>query len=293
MRKLVGTVIVVSVMLSIVACGKDDDKSESTITTDVITSGENVTEEEDTSESKSENSDGLSEEELLALPESDAKDFYYKEVEGGILLDGYWTKPNKETIMVLPNQIDGKEVVELDVKLFFNRYAKAVVINKNNKEIPYQCFQSSHIEKIILPEGLESISMDAFYLSHTEEIKLPSTLKTISSDAFGSSAIKEITIPKNVEIVSTGAFSLCSNLELVTFEGCPKVSSGAFLLSSNIKRVICLDGNITFADDEFYDASDWNEAGEGETVDITFVAPAGSKVEQYAKDRGFKFEALD
>lgn len=102
--------------------------------------------------------------------------------------------------MVLPNQIDVKDVIELRKEMFKARYCKAVVVNKNIKTIPYQCFQSSHIEKIILPEGLEAISSDASY---------------------------------------------------------------------------------------------WNEAGKGETVDITFIAPAGSKVEQYAKDRGFKFEALD
>ena len=47
-----------------------------------------------------------------------------------------------------------------------------------------------------------------------------------------------------------------------------------------------IDGNITFDDKEFITISN-------EPKDITFVAPAGSNVEQYAKDNGFKFETLD
>lgn len=82
MRKLIGIAIVVSVMVSMVACCKDENKSESNTTSEVTTSGENVIGEKDTSESPSENSNGLTDEKLLALPETDVKEFYYKEAEG-------------------------------------------------------------------------------------------------------------------------------------------------------------------------------------------------------------------
>lgn len=301
-KKLIVLGLITAMTFSMVACG-NDDKSDNEITTATETNKNDDTKnnEEDSADDKTDKEDSadkkdeLTDEYLLALPETDVKEFFYKEVEGGILLDGYWNDPDGETIMVLPNQIDGKEVVELSKEMFKARYCKAVVVNKNIKTIPYQCFQSSHIEKIILPEGLESISMDAFYLSHTEYIKLPSTLKSISNDAFGSSSIKEITIPKNVETIMGGAFSLCSNLETVVFEGCPELGDSVFLMSDNIKKVICYDGNIEFSKDEFINSEALNPdaSDEDKQTTVTLVAPAGSKVEQYAKDNGLNFEVLD
>ena len=276
------------------ACG-NNNKTSSNETSTIATNNEteNNTQENTTQEKQEANSNGLSDEELLALPETDVKQFTYEETEDGIVITNCLLENNGDTVVVIPNQIDGKDVVRLDLETFLRSQYKAVVINNNLNKISAKCFMTSKINQIIMQEGLEIIGSKAFYMSDIVDVKIPNTVKRIDSEAFGSCDIKEVTIPKSVEEIGVAAFSCCYELETVTFEGNCTVESGAFTLSSNIKKVICLDGDITFANDEFYQMSDLDPDAATEERDLTFVAPAGSKVEQYAKDRGFKFEALD
>lgn len=290
MKKEIITLGLISIMtMSMVACGNDEEKDSNKTTSPntTISGGEETTVEEDTTKNKVDNTDELTDEYLLSLPETPADQFRYEEIEGGIKITSCRVKSDQDTIIVIPNQIDGKDVVELDYELFARDKFKAVVLNKNLKETSGSLFFYSKIDKIVMQEGLEVIGGRSFYFAKVEErVTLPSTIKIIEGTAFGNSNIKEIIIPKNVETIMVGAFSLCNELDTITFEGTPNIENGAFSMSDNIKKVICLDGNITFHEQEFYVTS-------GEQRDITFVAPAGSKVEQYAKDRGFKFEILE
>ena len=289
MKKIVRVILVSVMTMSMVACGNDEEKDSNKTTSlnTTISGGEETTVEEDTTKNKVDNKDELTDEYLLSLPETPADQFVYEEDEGGVKITLCWIEDDKEANIVIHKQIDGKDVVELDKELFVRAKFKAVVLNKNLKETSGSLFASANIDKIVMQEGLEVIAGRTFYYADIKEkITIPSTVKLIKGSSFGDSNIKEITIPKSVEKIMTAAFSLCDELETITFEGCPEVENGAFTLSDNIKKVICLDGNITFHKDEFYLFS-------GEQRDITFVAPAGSKVEQYAKDRGFKFEILE
>ncbi len=289
MKKKLAVMGLVSIMtVSIVACGKDE-KTSSNETTSAITTvstGEESTLEEDTTEKKADNADELTDEYLLSLPETSPEEFVYEDVDGGVKIVVCWLKDDENAVVVIPNQIDGKDVIELDKELFIRDNYKAVVLNKNLKAVSSSCFLDAEIEKVLLQEGIERIGGQAFYLGKFDEINIPSTVKTIATNAFGSTDIKEVTIPKSVEEITVAAFSGCDKLETITFEGCPNVEFGAFTLCSNIKKVICLDGNRGFHKDEFFEIG-------GEPKPITFVAPAGSEVEKYAKENGFKFEVLN
>lgn len=291
-KKILSLILITTMSLSIVGCSEkakpnNDDASKQTVndTNDASdTNDENET--KDTTKNKVDNTDELTDEYLLSLPETPADQFVYEEVEGGVKITLCWIEDDKDAIIVIPNQIDGKDVVELNSELFARCKYKAVVLNKNLKMTSGNLFFYANIDKIVMQEGLEVVGGRSFFYTDLKYgIKIPSTVKEIMGTAFGDSNIKEITIPKSVEKIYATAFSLCNELETITFEGCPYIENGAFTMSNNIKKVICLDGDITFHEQEFYVTS-------GEQRDITFVAPAGSKVEQYAKDRGFKFEAL-
>lgn len=287
-KKLIVLGLIAAMTFSMVACGEDKETSENnhTVATDSNSVSENTTGNEETTGSTDEAADLLSEEYLLSLPETDPSQFEYEEIDGGIMITHCWVESNAETIIVIPNQIDGKNVIKLDFEVFKWSTYKAVVLNENLIKICASCFLSSKIDQFVLREGLEVIGSKAFYLSNITSINIPSTVKRIDEEAFGSTNIKEVVIPKNVEEVEGYAFSLCSELETITFEGPCEVGYGAFTLCGNIKKVICIDGNVAFDKIEFYTAAN-------EPMDVTFVAPVGSKVEQYAKDNGFKFEALD
>ena len=289
MKKKLAVMGLVSIMtMSMVACGKDE-KTSSNETTSVITTdgySEDLSTEEDTTEKKADNVDELTDEYLLSLPETPAEEFWYEEIEGGILIKSCLGRSGSDKIIVIPNQIDGKDVIEIDREAFVRANLKAVVLNKNLKVVGGGSFLDATIEKVLLQEGVETIGGEAFFLSDINEINIPSTVKRIWTNAFGSTDITEVTIPKSVEEITVAAFSGCDKLETITFEGCPNVEFGTFTLCSNIKKVICLDGNRGFHKDEFFEIG-------GEPKPITFVAPAGSEVEKYAKENGFKFEVLN
>ena len=289
MKKKLAVMGLVSIMtMSMVACGKDEKTSSNEPTSVITTDGssEELSTEEDTTEKKADNTDELTDEYLLSLPETPVEEFWYEEIEGGILIKSCLGRSGSDKIIVIPNQIDGKDVIEIDREAFVRANLKAVVLNKNLKVVGGGSFLDATIEKVLLQEGVETIGGEAFFLSDINEINIPSTVKRIWTNAFGSTDIAEVTIPKSVEEITVAAFSGCDKLETITFEGCPNVEFGTFTLCSNIKKVICLDGNRGFHKDEFYEIT-------GEPKDVTFVAPAGSEVEQYAKDNGFKFEVLN
>ena len=287
MKKKIGIVILATIMVTLVACGNESKTgSNETSTVAIDNETENNTQENITEEKQESNNDELTDEYLLSLPETPVDEFWYEEVEGGIVIKSCLAKSDENGIIVIPNQIDGKDVIEIGYEAFTRRYYKAVVLNKNLKTIGGSCFLDAEIDKVLIQEGVEVIGGQAFYLGKYGEINIPSTVKSIKGSAFCSTNIKEIIIPKSVETISKAAFSGCEQLEIITFEGCPEVEFNAFVLSNNIKKVVCLDGNITFVKEHFITAT-------GDIMDITFVAPTGSNVEQYAKDNGFKFEILN
>ena len=289
-KKLIVLGLIAAMTLSIVACGNDDKSNNETTngkeTTDTTVAKEDESGNGDITDKKEDTVDELSDEYLLSLPETALEEFWDEEIEGGIIIKSCFAKNDENGIIVVPNQIDGKDVIEIGNEAFVRCDFKAVVLNKNLKSIGGSCFLDGEVDKVLIQEGVETIGGQAFYLGKYGEIKIPNTVKYIGGSAFGSTNIKEITIPKSVEEISKAAFSGCDELEIITFEGCPVVEANAFVLSNNIKKVVCLDGNITFEKEHFSVAT-------GEKMDITFVAPTGTKVEQYAKDNGFKFEALN
>ena len=241
-KKILSLILITTMSLSIVGCSEkakpnNNDTSKQTVndTNDASdTNDENET--KDTTKNKVDNTDELTDEYLLSLPETPADQFRYEEIEGWIKITSCRVKSDQDTIIVIPNQIDGKDVVELGKELFARDKFKAVVLNKNLKETSGSLFFYADIDKIVMQEGLEVIGGRSFYYTDLKEgIKIPSTVKEIKGTAFGDSNIKEITIPKSVEKIMVSAFSLCDELETITFEGCPEIVNGAFTMSNNIK----------------------------------------------------------
>ena len=306
MKKKILTLGLISTMaISMVACNNNEENNSEIRTTESVekesTTGEDTTSKETTEvttevkETEKESTtieettialEDLTDEYLLSLPENPAEDFKYIEIEGGVEITGRNIKSNKNKIVVVPSQIDGKDVIEISDDVFLNSNFAAVVLSKNLKSTDMGLFRQSKTRKVVLPEGLEIIGTRTFEYSSLKEVNIPNTVKVIRTEAFSVSDIEEIFIPKSVETIEAGAFSGCSSLKTVIFEGCPsKIELRSIGGSNGVNKVICLDGNIEFAKNEFRDTF-------GGRNDVTFIAPAGSKVEQYAKDGGFEFEEL-
>ena len=85
MKKIVRVILVSVMTMSMVACGNDErkDSNKTTSLNTTISSGEETTIEEDTTKNKVDNTDELTDEYLLSLPETPADQFRYEEIEGG------------------------------------------------------------------------------------------------------------------------------------------------------------------------------------------------------------------
>lgn len=116
----------------------------------------------------------------------------YVDVEGGIKI--YSFNENIENI-IIPDQIDGKKVVELSANLFSDR---------------------QELKTVVIPEGVEVLGDYVFYnCPNLKTVILPESLREIGQAVFnGCTALEEITIPKNVAKIGKNVFSGCVNLTI-------------------------------------------------------------------------------
>lgn len=96
------------------------------------------------------------------------------------------TDPEDVFYIMVPSEIEGKEVTSIGKKAFEGvGFVKGVVIPSSVKKIKDYAFANSDFGEIKLNEGLESIGKYAFYNSQIGSISIPSTVKTIGAYSFG------------------------------------------------------------------------------------------------------------
>lgn len=130
----------------------------------------------------------------------------YVDVEGGIKI--YRFNENIENI-IIPEQIDGKKVVELSANLFADR---------------------QELKSVVIPEGVEVIGDYVFYnCPNLKTVILPESLKEIDQAVFnGCTALEEIIIPKTVSKIGKNAFAGCVNLTIKGYKNSAAESYAAY-----------------------------------------------------------------
>ena len=98
-----------------------------------------------------------------------------------------------------------------------NKYLNIINLEKINlTKLPDKIFCQCKCEKVILPKNLKKIPIDCFQLSHITSVKIPENCEIIETFAFKYCFwLKNIIIPKNVKNIKFKAFYK-SNLESVT-----------------------------------------------------------------------------
>ena len=104
-----------------------------------------------------------------------------------------------------------------------------------------QCFG---LKSINFPEGLESIGKSAFYITNLQSIVLPSTITKIAEGAFShNDSLETIIIPGNIKIIRKGAFQSCDKLTTIIFcEGVETIEEKAF--DSNGLRKMAIPNSV-------------------------------------------------
>ncbi len=147
-----------------------------------------------------------------------ATDFEYEVNEdGGITITKYI---GKEADVVIPAQIEGKDVTIIQENAFRSRSElRSVVVPNTVVEISHSAFSDcGNLESITLSDNLVTIGVGTFQnCTALSEITLPKSLTSIGHHAFDTcNALKSIVIPGSV-ILGEATF-MHSGLEQVTLE---------------------------------------------------------------------------
>lgn len=121
--------------------------------------------------------------------------------------------------LVIPDQYDGKPVVRIDERAFYN---------------------CENLNSIELPDSITEIGASAFRgCSGLTGISLPDGLKAISSDCFhGCTDLRSVDIPSSVQQISERAFYECESLEEIVFpDSLQKIDSSAFRRCNSLGEI--------------------------------------------------------
>jgi hypothetical protein len=111
----------------------------------------------------------------------------------------------------------------------------------------------------------------------------PETISEIGYDQFSHAAcLKNVVFEGNITKINYNTFYGCQNLSTAVFEGdVAEIKSDAFGLCYNLKKIVFKKDAKVIASSAF-----------GHCPNLTLMAPAGGNIEEHAKDRGFRFEAI-
>ena len=141
--------------------------------------------------------------------------------------------------------------------------------------------------QVTIPDGVQEIGSNAFddCLENLTGITFPEGFTTIQERAFEGTALTSVTIPGGVKEVPN-AFEDCMDLiEVILSEGVEEIACDAFADCESL-RDVTLPASVT----KIYDcAHGYSFFG---CPQFIIHAPAGSYAEQFAKEKGYPFEAL-
>lgn len=143
------------------------------------------------------------------------KKFIFRLVDDAIEITGY---RHSDKDIVIPNKINGYEVVGISDYAFYNEDITSIVFNHNLKYIGSNALaKNPKLQEVIIPDGVTlgaGVFIDNFGLS---KVQLPTDLKVINSKMFSNNrSLRYIEIPSGVEAIGFQAFanSAISSIEL-------------------------------------------------------------------------------
>lgn len=237
--------------------------------------------------------------EVSEVKEADASDFTYDEEDGKIVLTSY---KGTATDIIIPSQIDGKDVYAIGKACFANGDIVSVVCPDTLVEIREDAFGNCwDMVKIELNNGLNSIGDFAFSSNSLEEIELPDSVEKLGKLALAAN-LKSVKFSSALSEISEGCFCMCK-FESVTVPSTVKViGEQAYVSCYSLKEVIIEEGVEKIEDDAFRDCKEIESIVIPSTVTeitgfdpayenpkATITVTAGSYAEQYMKDNGINY----
>lgn len=200
MKKLLAIFLVISILFTFASCGGNETESNIN-NNDVVENDDNNqqdVENDYVADNKQDIPEELTADFVKSYPVTDASQFEVSETLDGIAISNYI---GSDEIVVIPEEINGKPVIEIQTRAFMMCDSlKAVKLSNSIKEIGDEAFLScGNLEIFICGTSLESIGDICFGACFSlKELDLNEGLKTIKTAAIPKSSIDELYIPNSV-----------------------------------------------------------------------------------------------
>lgn len=201
-------IIMLATTFALTGCGNAESSTSETVETEQEAVESTDVEDAETEETASAESVEITLENVMSAPESPEEDFETRNYDGneGVVIEAYI---GDDEIVVIPSQIDGKDVVMLDgwQDSESTVTVKGVVIPDTVFQISSMVFaQNETIEIVVLGSGVKIIEEYAFFsASHLSELILPEGLETIGKSAISGNAMETLEVPSSVTDLGDGA----------------------------------------------------------------------------------------
>lgn len=139
--------------------------------------------------------------------------------------------------VVIPDTIDGKDVVTIGEKAFYyDQFTTSVKMGSKVRFIKSQAFyHCDNLSTVEFSDGLQVIYPKAFaYTAKLNSVHLPDSTLAVLEGAFSYSGVKDLALSNKIKELGNDAFRYCDNLTAVTI---PPVESAGFYIFADCKNL--------------------------------------------------------
>ena len=108
--------------------------------------------------------------------------------------------------VVIPSNINGKQVVAIGNDAFRNLGLTNIVIPNSITNIGISAFRENYLTSVTIPNSVTSIGDSAFYDNKLTSVTIPNSVTSIGSSAFYGNKLTSVTIPNSVTSIGSSAF---------------------------------------------------------------------------------------
>ena len=161
--------------------------------------------------------------------------------------------------VVIPSNINGKQVVAIGNDAFRNLGLTNIVIPNSITNIGISAFRENYLTSVTIPDSVTSIGDYAFGENQLTSITIPDSVTSIGNGAFENNQLTSVTIPNSVTSIGDWAFRKNQLTSVTIPNSVTSIGNDAFggnqLTSVTIPNSVTSIGNSAFRK---YDSSNPN-----------------------------------
>ena len=145
-----------------------------------------------------------------------------------------------DTVVVIPDKIDGLPVTEIAKGAFNNTSATSVTLPSSMTSIDKETFSgASNLTTVNLPSTITSIGAYAFDGTSITSITLPANMTALNGYAlYGASKLTTVKFPSGLTSIGSYAFEFCTSLKSITIPNTvTSIGNGAFYACNQLASV--------------------------------------------------------